>query len=132
MTAVIVIGFVALLVAGIVLSRNASNTKKGAIEDLKREKEQVGTFDIFDLVESEVEALDLTEIDGAQDVPHHLLLKVWSESQDVVENCADRSHLRYVLADGVDPADAANGDVTLECRKGVESGDQGTEKDPDD
>lgn len=115
MTMAIVLGVVAFLVVAVVLSRQSSNTKKRAIADLEAERESVGTFDIFELVESEVRVLDLTGIEGAPGIPHGVLLKVWSDSADVVESCIDRAHLHYVVPEGIDPEDATDDDVTLEC-----------------
>ncbi len=115
MTVAIVAGVIAFLVIAVVLSRQSSKTKKRAIADLEAEKESVGAFDIFELVESEVEALDLTGIEGAPDIPHGVLLRVWSDSEDLVGSCIDRAHLRYVVKNGIDPHDATDEDVTLEC-----------------
>jgi hypothetical protein len=115
MTMAIVAGVVAFLVVAVVLSRQSSKTKKRAIADLEAEKEDVGAFDIFELVESEVRALDLTSIEGALDIPHGVLLKIWSDSGDVVESCIDRANLRYVVKAGIDPQDATDDDVTLKC-----------------
>ncbi len=117
MTMAIVAGVVAFLVVAVVLSRQSSKTKKRAIADLEAEKDNVGTFDIFELVESEVRSLDLTSIEGALDIPHGVLLKVWSDGEDVVESCIDRAHLRYVVIDGIEPKDATDGDVALECTR---------------
>lgn len=115
MTIAIVLAVVAFLVVAAVLSRQSTTTKKRAIADLEKEKENIGTFDIFELVESEVDTLGLPDIQGARDIPHGVLLKVWSDSDGVVNSCVDRAHLRYVVAPGIDPADATDEDVTLEC-----------------
>jgi len=115
MTVAIVLGVVAFFVVAAVLSRQTSKIKKRAIADLEAEKETVGIFDIFELVESEVNALGLADLEGATDIPHGVLLKVWSDSEEIVNSCQDRSHLRYVVAGGINPADASDEDVTLEC-----------------
>lgn len=117
MTTAVVLGVVAFLVIAAIFSRQTSKTKKRAIADLKVEQENVGNFDIFELVESEVNALGLTEIEGAAGIPHGVLLKVWRDSEDVVSSCRGRSLLRYVVAEGIDPTDASDEDVTLECRE---------------
>ncbi|RLE12676.1 MAG: hypothetical protein DRJ28_08665 [Actinobacteria bacterium] len=113
----IVLGVVAFLIVAAMLSRQSTKNKKRAVEDLEKEMESVGTFDIFELVESEVRALGLTDIEGAPGIPHAVLLKTWSDNQKVAESCHDRAHLRYVVAAGIDPSDATDDDVTLECTK---------------
>ncbi len=113
----IVLAVVAFLVVAAMLSRQSTKNKKRAIADLEKERESVGTFDIFELVESEVRALGLTDIEGARDIPHGVLLKTWSDSENVVESCVDHAHLRYVVAGGINPQDTTDGDVTLECRE---------------
>jgi septation ring formation regulator EzrA len=115
MTLAIVLAVVAFLAVGILLARQTSRIKKSAIDDLKAEKKSVGKFDIFELVESEVTALGLLEIDGATDIPHAVLLKTWSDSSDVTDACVDRAHLRFVVIDGINPQDAKDEDVTMEC-----------------
>jgi hypothetical protein len=117
MTVAIVLVVFAFLVVGIMLSRQTSKTKKSAIADLEAEMEEVGTFDIFELVESEVNALGLLDIEGSTDIPHAILLKVWRNNGGTVESCVDHEHLRYIVAEGIDPSNAADEDVTLECTK---------------
>ena len=115
MTIAIVLTVVAFLVVGVMLSRQTSRTKKSAIADLEAEKENVGAFDIFALVESEVTELGLLEIEGSMDVPHGVLLKAWSDHSNIAESCVDHAHLRFVVAQGINPPEAHEGDVTLEC-----------------
>jgi hypothetical protein len=115
MTLAIVLTVVAFLVVGVMLGRQSSKTKRSAVADLEAEKENVGSFDIFALVESEVTELGLLEIEGSSDVPHGVLLKTWSDNSDIAESCIDHARLRFVVADGVNPPDARDGDVTLEC-----------------
>jgi hypothetical protein len=123
MVAVVVLVFIAFVVVGVMLSRQASKTKKRAVADLEAEKESVGAFNIFELVESEVSALGLDEIDGAEDIPHGVLLKTWSDSQDIAGSCTDRAHLRFVVAEGVEPSNANEDDVKLECTKPASTND---------
>ena len=111
----IVLVLAAVIGVGIMLARQTNKTKKRAIADLEAEKESVGAFNILELVESEVSALGLDTIEGAHQIPHSVLLKIWSDSQSVVDACSDRSDLRYVVADGVDSAEADDQDVTLIC-----------------
>jgi hypothetical protein len=115
MITAIVLAVIALLVVAAMLSRQTSKTKKIAIEDLKVDKENVGRFDIFELVESEISALGLLDIQGSHDIPHGVLLKVWSDGDHIVQMCAGREYLRYVVSAGITPADATEDDVTLEC-----------------
>lgn len=111
----VVLFIVVFVVVATMLSRQTKSAKKQAIEDLKAERESVGTFDIFELVESEIDELGLLEIEGAQDIEHSVLLMVWRNSDGAIASCAGREHLRYVVAGGVKPADATEDDVTLEC-----------------
>ncbi len=122
MIVAVVLVLIAVIVVGIMLSRQTTRTKKRAMADLETEKENVGAFDIFELVESEVSALGLDSIEGSGNIPHGVLLKVWSDNQDIVNSCADHAHLRYVVADGVDPAQATEADVTLECTQAAKEG----------
>ncbi|MEN8041303.1 MAG: hypothetical protein ABFR95_07340 [Actinomycetota bacterium] len=115
MTFAIVLGLAILVAVMVMLSRQASSTKKQAIADLEREQKDVGKFDILDLVESEVDGLGLLDVDGAADLPHGVLLKAWKDNQDVVDSCAGREFLRYVVADGADLQNITHADVTLEC-----------------
>lgn len=117
MIAAIILVVFAFLVVGIILSRQTSKTKKSAIADLEAEREEVGTFDIFELVESEVNTLGLLDIEGSTDLPHGVLLKIWRDNEDAVDSCVDHAHLRYVVAADIDPANATDEDVTLECTK---------------
>lgn len=117
MIVAVVLMLIAFIVVGILLSRQTRKSKKRAIADLDAEKENVGAFDILALVESEVSALGLERIEGSESIPHGVLLKVWSDSQGIANSCDDHAHMRYVLAEGVDPAEATDADVTLECTK---------------
>ena len=117
MIVAIVLIVLAFLVVGVILSRQSTKTKKRAIADLEVERENIGAFDIFELVESEVNSLDLLSIEGSADVPHGILLRIWSSNEDIVDSCVDREHLKYVLADGISPEDATDQDVTLVCTK---------------
>lgn len=118
-----VLVLVAFIAVAVMLSRQTTRTKKRAVADLEAEKETVGAFDILALVESEVNALDLAGIEGADGIPPSVLLKVWSSNDHVVDSCVDRSDLRYVVAEGVDPTKATESDVTLECTNGAATGD---------
>ena len=105
----------AFLAVGIMLGRQTKRQKTAAIADLKREKEQVAQHDIFAMITAEIDDLDLRSIPGAEELQPAVLLKAWSDNKDIVERCTDRSRLRFVIADGVEPDKAADEDVTLVC-----------------
>ncbi len=111
----IAVVFLALIVTGIVLGRQTKRRKKEAIADLERQREEIAQKDIFALILEEVDDLDLRSIAGADDLQPAVLLKTWKDHATVVEGCPDRSRLRFVVADGVDPAEATDGDVTVVC-----------------
>lgn len=115
MIAAAVAAVVAFIVIGVVMSRQTKQRKNAAIEDLQREKKEVGKTDIFAIVTAEVQDLGLHSIAGADDLNPEVLLKVWKDNSDVVERCTDRAELRFVLAKGVAPQEARNTDVTLIC-----------------
>ena len=122
-----IVGIIALVaafvVAGIVLGRQTSHQKKAAIADLKREKEALAQTDIFDLVLEEIEDLGLRSIEGAEELQPGVLLKTWRDHSEVVEGCPDRSNLHFEVADGVEPSEATDEDVTLVCDGTSESDD---------
>lgn len=117
MTSAVLIGIVVVvfLIFGVVLSRRQSERKREAIQDLQREKEALGPVSVQALAEEEAAELGLAGIAGAEGVPAVVLLKVWKSNSSVVERCPSRDQLRYQVADGVDPAQAAEPDVTLVC-----------------
>jgi len=115
MTFAIVIAIAIVFAVIVSLSRQSSSNKKRAIADLEEEKKTIGTFNILELVESEVQELGLTKIEGAHDIPLGVLLKVWNDNPHVVSSCAGTEHLRYVVPEGMPPRDATETDVTLEC-----------------
>lgn len=115
MTYAILIAIAVVFAVVVSLSRQSSRNKKRAIAGLAEERKAIGSFNILELVESEVQELGLTKIEGARDIPIGVLLKVWNDSPDVVASCVDTEHLRYVVAQGTPPRDATENDVTLEC-----------------
>lgn len=115
MIGVVVAAIVVFVVIGVVMSRQTRQRKKVAIDDLEREREAVGSTDIFAIVTAEVQDLGLRSIAGAENVQPEVLLRVWKDSSDIVDRCADRADLRYVLAANVAAQDAGNSDVTLVC-----------------
>ncbi len=115
MIAVAVAAVIAFVVVGVVMSRQTKQRKKAAIEDLKREKKEVGSTDIFAIVTAEVQDLGLRAIAGADDLQPEVLLKVWKDNSVVVERCDDRANLRFVLATGIPSQEATSSDVSLVC-----------------
>jgi len=115
MITVVVAAILVFVVIAVVMGRQTKQRKSAAIEDLKREKKEVGHTDIFSIVTAEVEDLGLRSISGADNIQPEVLLKVWKDKADVVERCDDRANLRFVLAMGVPPQEARNTDVTLVC-----------------
>lgn len=115
MTFAIVIVIVIVFAVVVSLSRSSAKNKERAISDLEAEKKAVGTFNILELVESEAEELGLTKIEGANDIPPSVLLKVWHDSQHVVVSCVGTEHLRYVVSQDTPHGDATETDVSLEC-----------------
>ncbi|MDJ0792321.1 MAG: hypothetical protein QNJ71_10535 [Acidimicrobiia bacterium] len=113
MTGVIVAAVIAFVVVGVVLARNTSSRKKQAIASLEEEKKSIGHFSIVDLIDAEVTELGLRSIDGAEGIPPEVLLKTWSTNESV-HDCAHHQ-LRYVLAPGVEPADADHTSLELIC-----------------
>lgn len=107
--AAIVISFIVVMV---LLSRMGRNRKREALEDLEREREAVKAPDILELVHQEVTALGLGDIDGSDGIDPSVLLQVYR--RDVV-NCADGAERRFVLVDGVAPADAEPDTLSLTC-----------------
>lgn len=111
MIVAIVAGVIAFMVVAIVLARNTSSRKQQAIESLKAEKAAVGHYNILDLIDEEVKDLELRSIEGATGIPPDVLLKTWTDSPELHD--VERSELRYVVAEGVEPQGAERGDVTL-------------------
>ncbi|MDA2979160.1 MAG: hypothetical protein O3B42_05285 [Actinomycetota bacterium] len=112
--------FVVVLVAGfmtwaILTSRRQSEKKKLAIADLRAQQDELAEFDIHALVAAEVADLRLKEVRGSSGVPDSVLLKLWNQSDAIVGSCPSRDMLKFVVAAGVDPAAAVDGDVTLVC-----------------
>ena len=114
MTAAIIAGIAAFLVVGFVLARQTSARKKEATQSLAEEKKTVGAYSITDMAEEEISELRLRDIEGTDDLPSNVILKVWKDSEPVWSSC-DRDDLRYVVAEGVEPRQALVADVHLEC-----------------
>jgi hypothetical protein len=125
MTAVLIIVLVAgFMTWAILASRRQSEKKKLAIADLQTQQDELVVFDIHALVAAEVADLRLKEIRGSSGVSDSVLLKLWNQSHSIVESCPSRDMLKFVLAAGVDPATAVDGDVTLVCDDMVSADNQ--------
>jgi hypothetical protein len=105
---------IAFVVTGVVLGRQTSNRKKEAIESLKAEKAALRSVSILDLAREEIEELGLDRIPGTEDLATDVILKVWKDAGQEIRDC-DRSELRYVIADGIDPHQASVRDVRIVC-----------------
>jgi hypothetical protein len=116
MTAVLVIVLVAgFMTWAILASRRQSEKKKLAIADLQAQQDELAVFDIHALVAAEIADLRLKEVRGSAGVPDSVLLKSWNQSLSIVESCPSRDMLKFVVAAGVDPTAAVDGDVVLVC-----------------
>jgi len=108
---IVSLGF-AFLVVMVLLSRMGRGRKRKALEDFEREREATKAPDILELVHQEVVDLGIDKIDGSEGIDPSILLQVYRRDE---VNCED-GHLRsYVLADGVDPADADLNTLSLAC-----------------
>ncbi|MGI9585922.1 MAG: hypothetical protein ACR2N7_10070 [Acidimicrobiia bacterium] len=112
MIAIVIAVLFTFVVIGVVMARSTSSRKKQAVESLKAEKEAVGHYSILDLVSEEVDERGLRSIDGADDLPPDVLLKVWKDAENY-RGATPNDELEYVVADGVEPKDATPQDVSL-------------------
>ena len=113
MVVVVVALLIAVVVVGVVLSRMTSQRKKDAVESLEAERKAIESQTILDIVAAEVADLGLRDIDGSADIPPGALLRGWSDA-DPTLHAEQRSHLRFVVRDGIGAEDAEIGDVRLE------------------
>jgi cell division septation protein DedD len=110
-TVVLVVG--GLLVLLIVLSRSASRRKEEAKADLEREKAELQTPDIFELIRQEAAETGVEEIPGADGVELTIRLRVWHRDEEVREMSPGPAELRFELAPDVDPETATENDLVL-------------------
>ena len=113
--AVVVAAIVIVLIALAVMSRSTGRRQRAAKEDLKREQEEVGRFDILELVRQELEESGAAEVPGGAGVDPSVLLRVWKRDEEVRSKCADPSSLRFTIDDGTKPAEADDDHVRLTC-----------------
>lgn len=109
--AIVAIGF-AFLVVMVLLSRMGRTRKRQALEDLEKEREAFKPPDILELVRQEVVELGLDQLEGAEGIDPSVLLQVYRRDED---NCEEGATKRFVVADGVDPANADPDTVSLSC-----------------
>jgi hypothetical protein len=109
--ALIIIVVIVIIGGMIMLSRSGSQRKKEAIADLQREKDSLHTPDIFELVDQEVRESGITDFPGAEGIDPIVLLKVWKRDRG---ECSDQAG-RFVMEDGVEPSNATESNVVLEC-----------------
>ncbi|MEN8234320.1 MAG: hypothetical protein ABFR89_05290 [Actinomycetota bacterium] len=111
MTFALIAAAVAIAYAMFKFSRGTKRTKKEAIADLEREREALHTPDIFELVMDEVHESGIEELPGAGGLDPTVLLRAWKRDRG---ECPEGSG-RFVVAEGIDPANASADDVTFEC-----------------
>ena len=111
----VVLVIVVLFVVLGVLARSSSRRKKEAQADLEREKAELQTPDILELVRQEAAESGVDEIPGADGVDLSVRLRVWQRDEHVRSICPDPTLLRFVLEDGVSPDTATADDLRLEC-----------------
>jgi hypothetical protein len=111
----VIIIIVIVVVGGmIVLSRSGNQRKKEAIADLEREKESLHIPDILELVAEEVRESGITDLPGADGIDPVILLKVWKRDRG---DCPERTGT-FVVAEGAEPSNATETDVTFGCDGG--------------
>lgn len=112
----VVVVVIVVIVASVLLERTQGARKKEAIADLAREREELHTPDIIELVQEEVKEAGLDHLPGAEGIDPTVLLKVWRRDGG---DCAEGQG-RYVIADDVAPEDAAEESVSFECDESAE------------
>lgn len=69
---------------------------------------------VMDLVRAEIRDLDIEEIPGHEGISGPVLLKVYKRDEPVRSRCEHQAY-KYVVAAGVDRAEAQDDDVRLFC-----------------
>lgn len=115
---VFVAAIVMVVIALAVLNRASGQKKRLARQDLKREKEDVGRFDILDLVRQELEETGAGAVPGGDHVDPTVLLRVWKRDEEVRDGCSDSSLLTFVVDEGIAPKEADTDAVRLVCSEG--------------
>jgi hypothetical protein len=102
---------IAIIVIMVLLSRMGTRRKKEAIADLDREREQLRTPSIVELVEEEVREAGIAELPGAAGIDPVILLKVWKRDGPA---CPPGTG-HFTVAENVGPDKATEDDVTFAC-----------------
>lgn len=110
-TVVLVVGGLLALLA--VLNRSAKRRKEEAKADLEREKAELQTPDIFELIRQEAAETGVETIPGADGVELTIRLRVWHRDEEVREMSPGPSELRFELAPDVEPESATEKDLIL-------------------
>ena len=115
MSAVITVALVVggLLAVLVVLNRSANRRKKEAQADLEREKAELQTPDILELVAQEAADTGVEEIPGADGVELPIRLRVWHRDEDTRALRPEGVELRFELSPGVEPGTATEDDLVL-------------------
>jgi hypothetical protein len=115
MTAAIVGIVIAVFVVLVLLSWMQSSSNKEAVADLQREIAETHIPDILELVYQEVDDAGLRDLPGSTDVDPTVLLKVWK--RDGADCPIGQGE--FQIAEGVQPSEATEDDVTFECGEEV-------------
>lgn len=110
---------VAVIVAFVMIGRMQSARKKEAIADLAREREELHTPDIIELVQEEVNDAGLGDLPGSEDIDPSVLLKAWKRDGAGCE----KGRGQFILDDGIAPEDATEDTVTFDCGTAAEETD---------
>ena len=116
----IVLAVIAVIVVFVMLGRTQSARKKEAIADLAREREELHTPDIIELVQEEVDEAGLGDLPGAEGVDPTVLLKVWKRDGAGCE----KGRGQFTLDDGLAPEDATEDTVTFDCGPDPDAADE--------
>jgi len=102
---------IAIVVAMVLLSRMGNRRKKDAIADLDREREELKTPSIIELVEAEVRETGIGELPGATGIDPVVLLKVWKRDGSA---CPPGTG-GFTLSGNITVDKATEDDVTFSC-----------------
>ncbi len=107
---------------GVQLPASASRRQRRVLETLSTEPE-IPT--LMDLVNQEISELGVDQVAGFEQLSGPVALKVFRRDALTRQRC-EHDALEFVVADGTDPAEAEEDDVTLFC---PQCGEPGTNED---